>query len=53
MRNKGDLKASTKDQIEGKLHEVKGKVKEAAVTTTHNPSLTSERQEADAAFVRI
>lgn len=38
------MKASTKDQIEGKLHEVKGKAKEAAGKITSNPDLTREGQ---------
>jgi len=33
------MKASTKDQIEGNLHEVKGKVKEKAGQVTNNPTL--------------
>jgi uncharacterized protein YjbJ (UPF0337 family) len=36
------MKSSTKDQVEGKLHEVKGKVKEAAGKITNNPDLTNE-----------
>ena len=39
-----DMKASTKDQIEGKLHEAKGRAKEAAGKITHNPNLTNEGQ---------
>jgi uncharacterized protein YjbJ (UPF0337 family) len=38
------MKPSTKDQIEGKLHEVKGKVKEAAGRVTNNPDLAAEGQ---------
>lgn len=38
------MKPSTKDQIEGKLHEVKGRVKEKAGQVTNNPSLESEGQ---------
>jgi len=33
---------STKDQIEGKFHEVKGKVKEAAGQAVGNPDLEGE-----------
>lgn len=33
---------STKDQLEGKLHEVKGAVKEKAGQITDNPKLTLE-----------
>ena len=38
------MKSSTKDQVEGKLHEIKGKVKEAAGQVTNNPDLTNEGQ---------
>jgi len=38
------MKPSTKDQIEGKLHELKGKVKEKAGQATNNPDLTAEGQ---------
>jgi uncharacterized protein YjbJ (UPF0337 family) len=36
------MKPSTKDQIEGTLHEVKGKAKQAAGRVTDNPKLTAE-----------
>jgi uncharacterized protein YjbJ (UPF0337 family) len=36
------MKNSTKDQAEGKLHEVKGKVKEKVGRTTNNPRLQDE-----------
>jgi uncharacterized protein YjbJ (UPF0337 family) len=36
------MKPSTKDHIEGKFHEVKGKVKEKAGQVTNNPDLESE-----------
>jgi uncharacterized protein YjbJ (UPF0337 family) len=36
------MKSSTKDQAEGKFHEVKGKIKEAAGELTDNPKLESE-----------
>jgi len=36
------MKPSTKDQLEGKFHEVKGKVKEKAGQVTNNPDLESE-----------
>ena len=36
------MKASTKDQAEGKFHEVKGKVKEAAGHLTNNPDLEAD-----------
>ena len=38
------MKASTKDQVEGKLHEVKGAVKEAAGQVTSDPDLSNEGQ---------
>jgi len=36
------MKPSTQDQLEGKLHEVKGKVKEAAGQIVNNPDLEAE-----------
>jgi len=36
------MKPSTKDQIEGKFHEVKGKIKEAAGKLGDNPELEGE-----------
>ena len=36
------MKASTKDQIEGNFHEVKGKVKEKAGQVTNNPTLRAK-----------
>jgi uncharacterized protein YjbJ (UPF0337 family) len=38
------MKSSTKDQIEGNLHELKGKVKEKAGQVTNNPKLTTDGQ---------
>ena len=38
------MNSSTKDQIEGALHEAKGKVKEAAGHTVNNPDLEAEGQ---------
>ena len=38
------MKPSTKDQLEGKFHELKGKVKEKAGQATNNPNLTNEGQ---------
>jgi uncharacterized protein YjbJ (UPF0337 family) len=35
------MRPSTKDQVEGMLHEAKGKVKEAAGILTDNPRLES------------
>lgn len=39
------MKSSTKDQIEGTLHEVKGKVKETAGRVTNNPNLKAEGED--------
>jgi uncharacterized protein YjbJ (UPF0337 family) len=36
------MKDSTKDQLEGKLHETKGKIKEQAGKLTNNPDLEGE-----------
>jgi len=36
------MKSSTKDQAEGKYHEVKGKIKEMAGELTDNPELEAE-----------
>jgi uncharacterized protein YjbJ (UPF0337 family) len=36
------MKSSTKDQAEGKFHEVKGKIKEKAGKATNNPNLENE-----------
>ncbi len=38
------MKASTKDQIEGAFHKVKGKVKETAGRATNNPDLEIDGQ---------
>lgn len=38
------MKQSTKDQVEGQLHEVKGKVKEKVGQITNNPDLEVEGQ---------
>jgi uncharacterized protein YjbJ (UPF0337 family) len=38
------MKLSTTDQIQGKLHELKGTTKEKAGQLTNNPSLTAEGQ---------
>jgi uncharacterized protein YjbJ (UPF0337 family) len=43
------MKDSTKDQAEGKLHEVKGKVKEAVGRATKNPNLVEEGQDENVA----
>jgi uncharacterized protein YjbJ (UPF0337 family) len=36
------MKSSSKDQVEGKFHEAKGKVKEMAGQITDNPKLEAE-----------
>ncbi len=47
------MKPSTKDQVEGTLHELKGKAKEAAGRVTDNPKLKAEgRVEAAAGTVQ-
>ena len=38
------MKQSTKDQVEGQLHEVKGKIKEKVGQATSNPDLKREGQ---------
>ena len=38
------MKPSTKDQIKGKFHEVKGEVKKKAGQVTNNPDLKAEGQ---------
>lgn len=38
------MKPSTNDQIAGKLHELKGKVKEQAGKVTNDPDLAAEGQ---------
>ncbi len=38
------MNPSTNDQIEGKIHEVKGKIKETVGQVTKDPNLESEGQ---------
>ena len=38
------IKPSTKDQMEGKFHDVKGKVKEKAGQLTNDPGLEADGQ---------
>jgi uncharacterized protein YjbJ (UPF0337 family) len=38
------MKQSTQDQIKGKLHELKGSLKEKAGEVTNNPDLAGEGQ---------
>ena len=42
LKEEEAMKSSTKDQAEGKFHEVKGKIKEKAGKATHNPNLENE-----------
>ena len=39
-----DMRPSTTDQVQGKLHEVKGDVKKKVGQVTGNPDLTNEGQ---------
>ena len=39
------MKPSTKDQIKGTFHEMKGKAKEKAGQVTNNPNLADEGQD--------
>jgi uncharacterized protein YjbJ (UPF0337 family) len=39
------MKDSTKDQIEGEAHEVKGKIKETLGKATNDPNLHAEGQD--------
>jgi uncharacterized protein YjbJ (UPF0337 family) len=39
-----NMKPSTKDQVQGKFHEMKGKVKEKTGQATNNPDLMDEGQ---------
>ena len=39
------MKLSTKDQAKGKLHEVKGDIKQKAGRATNNPKLEAEGQD--------
>jgi uncharacterized protein YjbJ (UPF0337 family) len=41
----GNMKSSTKDQIAGKLHEMKGKAKQKAGELRNNPDLAAEGQD--------
>jgi uncharacterized protein YjbJ (UPF0337 family) len=44
-KRRKQMKASAKDQIEGRLHEVIGTVKEKAGQVTKNPDLAAEGQD--------
>lgn len=39
------MRASTKDQAKGKLHEIKGDIKQKAGRATTNPNLEAEGQD--------
>jgi len=39
------MKESTKDEVQGKLHQAKGKIKEKAGQMTDNPNLEAEGTE--------
>jgi uncharacterized protein YjbJ (UPF0337 family) len=39
------MKQSTKDQIKGKVHELKGNLKQKAGQITNNPNLAAEGQD--------
>jgi uncharacterized protein YjbJ (UPF0337 family) len=39
------MKSSTRDEAEGKLHQVKGKIKEIAGKVSMNPDLEAEGQD--------
>jgi uncharacterized protein YjbJ (UPF0337 family) len=39
------MKSSTKDQLEGKVHEVKGTIKEKVGHVTNDPNLEAEGQD--------
>jgi uncharacterized protein YjbJ (UPF0337 family) len=43
-KGENQMKPSTKDQVQGDLHELKGKVKEKAGQVTNNPNLEAEGQ---------
>jgi uncharacterized protein YjbJ (UPF0337 family) len=45
LRGGNKMKPSTKDEVEGKVHEVKGKVKEKVGQLTNNPDLEAEGQD--------
>jgi uncharacterized protein YjbJ (UPF0337 family) len=42
FQRRNTMKSSTKDQVEGTLHQVKGKAKEIAGKLTDNPKLEAE-----------
>jgi uncharacterized protein YjbJ (UPF0337 family) len=42
LKQEGDMKSSTQDEVKGKFHEVAGKIKEKVGKATQNPSLEYE-----------
>jgi uncharacterized protein YjbJ (UPF0337 family) len=44
QQENNQLKPSTKDQIQGALHELKGKAKQKAGQVTNNPDLATDGQ---------
>jgi uncharacterized protein YjbJ (UPF0337 family) len=42
LQKENTMKTSTKDQVEGAFHEIKGKVKESAGKLSENPTLEGE-----------
>jgi uncharacterized protein YjbJ (UPF0337 family) len=45
LKGEKKMKPSTQDQTEGKLHELKGKVKEKVGQVTNNPNLAAQGQD--------
>jgi uncharacterized protein YjbJ (UPF0337 family) len=45
LRGVNKMKPSTKDEVGGKVHEVKGQVKERVGRATNNPDLEAEGQD--------
>jgi uncharacterized protein YjbJ (UPF0337 family) len=45
QKRRSDMKPSTKDQVKGNFHELKGKAKEKAGQVMNNPDLAAEGQE--------
>ena len=42
FKQEGDMKPSTEDEVKGKIHEVKGEIKEKVGVATNNPNLENE-----------
>ena len=45
FKGSNKMKPSTKDEVAGKVHEIKGNVKEKAGQVTNNPDLEAEGQD--------